>query len=415
MGSGGRRDRVIGVKRKDLPLLVDLIGANQRMRNTFAMVFDGPAKGVCKLADAGKADVVVVDADHVGAREEWDAYRRRHPHCAAIAITAGGVTLPEIDEVIVKPLKVDVFIAAVKRLAAQLREEGKTAAPGEEKLSPPAPAPERTITEVRPQGPAPEGETRQLPSMRLAAGESSPPVPAAQKDYSDVCGKAADIDWEDECQVASVQLPVRRYLLEKLVQAAAESGRRNRPVAVALKGNPLAVFFNAPKRAGSRLSDELLQRLCKTTYPAEALEMREIDAAAPENEGLALIGHDAMLWKIAAWTYQGRLPEELHPGKRVYLRHWPNLTRLLELPHALRIAAVMVDQPIAMARVAEALRIPQRHVFAFCGCAHATGLLGQAKRAADHVFEPPVAPAEPVVERRRLGRIMRYLKGLVMR
>lgn len=405
------------MKRKDLPLLIDLIGANQRMRNTFAMVFDGPAKGVCKLADAGKADVVVVDADHVGAREEWDAYRRKHPHCAAIAITAGGVTLPGIDAVIAKPLKVDVFIAAVKRLAAQPREERKTAAPvpAEERPAPPAQALQMTITEVRPQGPAPEGETRQLPSMRLAAGESSPPAPAALKDYGDVCGQAADIDCEDERQVASVQLPVQRYLLEKLMQAAAESERLNRPVAVALKGNPLAVFFSEPKQAGSRLSDELLQRLCKTTYPAEALEMREVDAAAPENAGLALIGHDAMLWKVAAWTYRGRLPEELHPGKRVYLRHWPNLTRLLELPDALRIAAVMVDQPIAMIRVAEALQIPQRHVFAFCGCAHATGLLGQAKRAADHVFEQPVAPAEPVVERRRLGQIMRYLKGLVTR
>lgn len=408
------------MKRKDLPLLVDLIGANQRMRNTFAMVFDGPAKGVCKLADAGKADVVVVDADHVGAREEWDAYRRKHPHCAAIAITAGGATLPDIDAVIAKPLKVDVFIDAIKRLATQPREERIIAAPVEVKPAPPAPGPESTITEVRPQGPAPEGETRQLPSMRLAVGDdaaggSSPPAPAAPKDYGDVCGNAADIDCEDERQVASVQLPVQRYLLEKLMLAAAESERLNRPVAVALKGNPLAVFFNEPKQAGSRLSDELLQRLCKTTYPAEALEMREVDAAAPEHEGLALIGRDAMLWKVAAWTYRGRLPEELHPGKRVYLRHWPNLTRLLELPDALRIAAVMVDQPIAMARVAEALEIPQRHVFAFCGCAHATGLLGHAKRAADHVFEQPVAPAEPVVERRRLGQIMRYLKGLVTR
>lgn len=410
------------MKQKSLPLQIDLIGANQRMRNTFAMVFDGPAKGICKLADAGKADVVVVDADHVGAREEWDAYRRNHPHCAAIAITAGGVTLPEIDEVIAKPLKVDVFIAAVKRLAAQPREERKTAAavPAEEKPAPSAPAPETTITEVRPQEQPAEGETRQLPSMRLAAGndaagKSSPPAPAAPKDYGDVCGKAADIDCEDERQVASVQLPVQRYLLGKLMQAAAESERLKRPVTVTLKGNPLAVFFSEPKQAGSRLSDELLQRLCKTTYPAEALEMREVDAAAPEHEGLALIGHDAMLWKVAAWTYRGRLPEELHPGKRVYLRHWPNLTRLLELPDALRIAAVMVDQQIAMARVAEALEIPQRHVFAFCGCAHATGLLGQAKRAADHVFEQPVAPAEPVVERRRLGQIMRYLKGLVAR
>lgn len=410
------------MKQKSLPLQIDLIGANQRMRNTFAMVFDGPAKGICKLADAGKADVVVVDADHVGAREEWDAYRRKHPHCAAIAITAGGVTLPEIDEVIAKPLKVDVFIAAVKRLGAQPREERKTAAaaPAEEKPAPPAPAPEATITEVRPQEQRAEGETRQLPSMRLAAGndaagESSPPAPAAPKDYGNVCGKAADIDCEDERQVASVQLPVQRYLLDKFMQAAAESERLKRPVAVTLKGNPLAVFFGEPKQAGSRLSDELLQRLCKTTYPAEALEMREVDAAAPEHEGLALIGRDAMLWKVAAWTYRGRLPEELHPGKRVYLRHWPNLTRLLELPDALRIAAVMVDQQIAMARVAEALEIPQRHVFAFCGCAHATGLLGQAKRAADHVFEQPVAPAEPVVERRRLGQIMRYLKGLVAR
>jgi len=48
------------------------------------------------------------------------------------------------------------------------------------------------------------------------------------------------------------------------------------------------------------------------------------------------------------------------------------------------------------------------------GAQTSVGLLDIAKRAADHLIEPPAAPPEHG-ERQLLGRIMHYLKGLMTR
>jgi hypothetical protein len=120
---------------------------------------------------------------------------------------------------------------------------------------------------------------------------------------------------------------------------------------------------------------------------------------------------DGFLWQAALWTYQGRLPAGTAVHGRVYLARWPNLTRLVEVPHALRVAALWLAQPVSPAFTAQALAIRQRYVFAFYGAAHALGLAGQARRASDYLFEPAVFGAAG--DRRVLSGVVSRLKGLV--
>ncbi len=403
------------MKRKTLPLTVDLLGVNERMRNTFAMAFAGPAKAMARLADGGRADLVIIDADSVGARELWQAFHEKRPTCPAIAISAAGIELEGVAATIAKPIRIEQLIETIRRLAEQIESDSQKTPPLPTSASIAAPvvAPSPGLV-AETEG---EEKTQRIPTLRLQQREpetgESPATPPG-KDLSAVCGTAEDIDCNDEAQVSKLFLSLEGRLLAALQMVLAEAKQDDQPIALRYKENTLAIFHPRGQAVAVPVGDASLQRLSQVAFPDGMLFFEKLPGNGASAPGPMAVHPDVLLWKVAAWTYRGRLPTNLPPNVRVYLRHWPNLTRLLELPDAMRIAALLNEQPMSMGRVAEALQIPQRHVFAFCACAHTIGLLDLAKRAADHLIEPPPAPPEHG-ERQFLGRIMHYLKGLMTR
>jgi hypothetical protein len=92
----------------------------------------------------------------------------------------------------------------------------------------------------------------------------------------------------------------------------------------------------------------------------------------------------------------------------VFLSRWPNLTRVLELPNAVRIAAIWTEQRLSLAFTAEILKIPQSHVFAFYGAAYSAGLAGPAQRSEDVVIAE--AAVEPNSRRGLFAKILDRLR-----
>lgn len=94
---------------------------------------------------------------------------------------------------------------------------------------------------------------------------------------------------------------------------------------------------------------------------------------------------DQVLWDTALETSVGRLPTGVDLAAPVYLKSWPNLTRLHRTPHALRIAALWATRGASLMETAQTLKIAQRHVFAFYSAALALDLItddgGQIRRA----------------------------------
>ncbi|MFN3884172.1 MAG: hypothetical protein ACK4Q4_05360 [Rhodocyclaceae bacterium] len=398
-----------------LPLKVALLGVNERMRNTFAMAFAGPAKEVASLSEKGEPDLVIIDADGVGAKELWRSYHEKHPRRPAIAVSAAAIELEGVAATIAKPIKIEQLIAAIRQVGERLDQDAvsKPAQAMATDMSASAPA---SASSAAPAQEEEEDATRRTITLRLhqaVPATKEPSAGASIEDHSAVCGTAKDIDCNDETQVSRLFLPLEGRLLATLQTALTQAKTGNQPVAVRYKESTLAIFH--PRGAVAvPVGDNVLQRLSQAVFAENTLILDKLPAHNVPRPGLAAVRPDVLIWKVAAWTYRGRLPVGLHPNQRVYLRHWPNLTRLLALPDAMRIAALLNEQPMSMSRLAEALKIPQRHVFAFCACCHAIGLLDVAKRAADHLIEPPPAPPAHG-ERLFLGRLMHYLKGLMGR
>lgn len=118
---------------------------------------------------------------------------------------------------------------------------------------------------------------------------------------------------------------------------------------------------------------------------------------------------DAFLWKLACWTSKGRYPYSINYEQPIFLKNWPNFSRLLITPHALRIAALLIKGPRTMVNIAQVLNIKPQYVFVFVSATHAVGLVGQARRAADTLLQ--AQDIQPSKSQGLLGRIMSKLRG----
>lgn len=122
---------------------------------------------------------------------------------------------------------------------------------------------------------------------------------------------------------------------------------------------------------------------------------------------IKVMSRESLLWKAAIWASRGRLPTGTSLTQPVLLRRWPNMTRLMLFPHAMRIAALWVEHPHSLLNTAKALDIPQYSVFFFYSAANALGLAVVGQREVDNLVESK--PIEKNRWRGLLGWIMNRL------
>jgi hypothetical protein len=420
------------------PIRFDLIGANERTRNALAMAFNGRAKGCCEFAVNGNADAVIVDLDGVGARGEWSRYRHRYPQRPSVLLTISECTAPETAIVLLKPVRVDALLSAVadvhKRIeAGGDHSPGATLRPPTNRIqqtvrAPPAAAKPFPVTPARntppPSASLSQVESKQskktvvavlhgVPSANAKRPEAQPQAPS--RDYRDVCGSAEDIDCDNPVLVQSRCFDADGTLLDCMRRAVARSGSTRVPVSLVIQDREMVTVCAQERTCRIAVTDDILRQLCTRKFPVNQMVLRNAVAEQLHSANGAageVFSLEALLWKTALWTYQGRLPANTPIREKVYLRRWPNLTRLVEVPEAMRIAALLSEQPLALPRVAEALAIAQRYVFAFYGAAHASGLVSQVRREADRTAVTPTLLRQHR-EHGFLGRVVGKLKRLV--
>lgn len=419
---------------------VGLLGFDERAKNVLKLFFDGPCSHTCALVDHVQADITLIDLDAYGGRDLKAKHDSLYPG-RPVLLTSIRQVDPGDDLFLPKPLNAAALKDALAKVRERLMQEQLSAQQlAEARSRQEAAARERRqavearTPEPKPR-PAPATATAaQSPTHQPPASGAAPaqgPAAATRGDSDDkqstaatashiedgsltlYVGSSPDINIHDADQVAKARYSVDLYLQGYLRKACAEAEKTGQPIKVSGIWRTIVVD-PASRTITSELSEAQLRSLCilPTKEHEVHIEPCQRDtgfgANAPSGrrheEAL-----DAFLWRVALWTSRGRVPEETDLNEQVFLKHWPNLTRLVLPPHALRIAALWVKRPYGLARTAELLGVPQRFVFAFCTAAWSLGLADQGRRQADQVMESP--PPEKAAHPGLLHRILNRLRG----
>lgn len=373
------------------PLRIGAIGLDDRQCNALGMVFDGVCrKAYCFVRNAAP-EAWIVDLDHFGAVDvliaQWRAYGARPILFLSLntpeGIIVDGEVVPGVH--LRKPFRIEEFVNFLPALAEAARRSVPIAMP---------------IA-----GPAPN---HRVEAGRIAAARDSSRAARLLNDDAahQLVGTGTDVDLNDVGQREQIYYVPERYLQGRLISAWQRATAAARPIAV--EGPwPKLVLFPAEKKV--QIAAPARDYRAFAMVPDLQGEHRETLLHAEQPSSGVCVSYSAFLWKLTLWAARGRLPAGTPLDIPVFLRWWPNLTRLDVSPSALAIAALWSREPHSLALTTQVLGVPQRWVFAFYSATHAIDLSGVTRRAVDRMLVPQPLPP-PGKPQSLLGRVLDKLR-----
>lgn len=117
---------------------------------------------------------------------------------------------------------------------------------------------------------------------------------------------------------------------------------------------------------------------------------------------------ETFVWELAVLTSKGRAPKGTPMDEPTYLMQWPNFTRLMPIPYAMKVSAYWLRLPSSLNDLSKNLDVPLNDILSLYSATSLTGLAGVAKRNSDKMLKPG-AP-EKHEKRNLFGTIMNSLK-----
>lgn len=255
-------------------------------------------------------------------------------------------------------------------------------APAAKAPAPAAPAPASApVARKEPEKPAVGAPAFDASGQRRVRAEE-------QADEARYCGERGDLDAATLGSDASLRYDPAQHLVGVLKDAFQVSGKWQVPAhlespagRITVDGTTNLIYCEFSAEQFAALARAPIDKRPKT----RAFSRQEFADLQETLTRTALVRRlDQVLWQTALETSAGRLPAGVDPAATVYLKSWPNLTRLHRTPHALRIAALWATRGASLLETAQTLKIAQRHVFAFYNAALALDLItedgGQIRR-----------------------------------
>jgi len=352
-----------------------LMEMDDRTRQSMVLVLSHRADDAIVLADAETADVAVLDLDHPNAIEAFKTTHARRPAMKGIGLTSRSDLAHDDLLVLRKPVSANRLLESIQHLGGRETIGAKVMAAGAA-----AALRERTGS-----------ARRRSETMAVPPHEKQTFNPAA-------------------------------YLLGILIDAAAEAGKRDQVAAVSFYGDRVILVDSKSAVVHTNLSTAQARAFSLSSVEGEdASDMANTvglhrprveyllraDAASRYRGKTFSVPQEVFMWTLGAMTSRGRLPDDIRPDERVYLRRWPNMTRFSYSDTDMRIVAYWVRQATSLQEIADALGVPEGTVFNVYTAAYAAGLAGKARREADGIWEAPQVAEHS--ERGLFSSIMRRL------
>ncbi len=146
-------------------------------------------------------------------------------------------------------------------------------------------------------------------------------------------GTAPDIDPEDPQQLAKAQYDPNCFLQGHLYRACKTADDRNRCVRLDTYRGSIYLF---PEGHGAilKINETRLRTLSIVPAIENSLSVSVLEAGytLEQDDNSLIIDREALLWKTALWASRGRVPADISLDTPVFLKRWPNMTRLLLFP-----------------------------------------------------------------------------------
>ena len=402
-----------------MPLKFALYGMDARTVKTMEMYLKGPCRGVAIIVDEAVADADMIDADHPKAKELLDARKSATPNRPVVLLS---LQILQIENTffIRKPATVEQIFSIVDKLEALLAPKRKSEAPSKLAEQPalkpvyesamPQP-PKKTDLEVYLKKPAGTAAVRTDDSERQKSGKQQSALQLNEGGFTAFLGTLPDVDFDDEAQLFTACFDARQYVLGYLQSAYKTAWLQSKALLLCSIWKPITILPETSE-IWVDADDKQLRAfagvfLNKGAASMMSLSVVDVAGTSANRTPDKLQDMNAFIWKVAIWTSKGRFPIGLDIQRPVYLEHWPNFTRLVITPDALRIAALLVQGPRSPLEVAAALGIKPQYVFVFVSACHVFGILGQSQRAADTAIanEPVKKPKNEGLLRKILGKL----------
>lgn len=405
--------------RKSSPLTVALQGMDARSSKMMAMFLQGPCKGAAVVISDGYADALILDADSMSGQAFLKTFLAENIVKPLILISLHETHIENVI-CIKKPVKTDDMLMALSQIKSRLTQRKQH----EDRLSKAAIKEYRVESKENFVTPKPNAveALEEKPVLKnyvirtdeqLKTSKHQAAMQLNEKAFGAFIGNVPGLDVNDPRQFAKANYNAKHYFQGYVESAFNVSRTKGQARQLNSGWNPLLIFPEANEIwidvdenqlrafAGLLINSTLGASMSVTPLSQELVDQERI---LEKYQSM-----DAFLWKVACWASKGRYPHQLDIRQPIYLKHWPNFTRLLVTPHALRISALMIKGPRTLPNIAEVLNIKPQYVFIFASAAFALGLIGHAKRDADVLFQPP--EIKPNKNQSILGRIISTLLG----
>lgn len=405
----------------ELPCSVVALGLDQRTRYALELLFKSKLHGRFVLAEADQADLCIIDLDSYGGRQLWAKQVQAQPLRPAILISVSEVETAGMTQFVRKPMRPQELITALSTAAAKVRRNGTAAMPRQpaatrgqsRRTAKPVvtkAAPAVALQSVTPGSVPPSMRVDRRVAPAAAAGRVG--LRLAEQESKTYIGSAPDIDPKDREQAAKAQFDAGAYLIGKLDRAVKLATEADRPARLELDHGAVTIMPRAAQ-AVVDLRHCQLRALAGAQLTEARSSVRFVDPVdLSDPSGPEIWPLDALLWTSALLASRGRVPVGTDLNATVKLKRWPNLTRLVVFPNAVRITALLSREPMSLVAAARVLKIPQRFVFAFFTAAAALDLVEQAAAEEDGPTEADVAVRARSRDPSKLGLLRRILSHL---
>ncbi len=389
----------------DQTLSVALHGMNKRNYKMMVMYLQGPCKGKAQVVDDALADIDIIDADFINPEEILQKNKNDNKIRPAIILSLKGLTIKDTF-LVKKPVQASQMIQALNQVAKAIEIKGSNKTETVHRFTEDNSDLNQNV--VKKQAGIKnidQQEKKKVSKHRTAMNLS-------EGNFTAYIGHVEGINFFDRQQALGARFDPKSFYLGYVLSALKAAREHNKILQLNTSWKPLVIFPHSHE-VWLDANDHQLRAFAGIALNRKAnrnISLSPIDRNSTDfNENMEnFYDVDAFLWKIAVWTSKGRYPENINIDRPVYLKHWPNFTRLIITPHALQISALLIHSPKTLVEIIETLKVRPEFVFVFISAAQALDLIGQADPQQQE--KPIPAQDKKTKPKGVLGRILSRLR-----